>query len=91
MQSAIEVTQEEYEGRKISHYGKISSYIDAISVALIFAITTAIVTTMIPESTNAGQIQFWLAFETLLVIFALKKLEKIWNPLDFYQTVIIRK
>ena len=91
MQSAIEVTQEEWESRQLSKYGTISSYIDAVSIALILSLISSILLIMIPSSTSAGQVQFWMAFETLLTILDLKKLELIWHPLDFYQTVIVRK
>jgi hypothetical protein len=89
--SAIEITQEEFDTRKLTKYGRISTLIDAVSVALILAIMSGIVTTMIPGAASPDEYRFWLAFEVLLAIMLSKKLERIWHPLDFYQTLIIRK
>jgi hypothetical protein len=90
MQPAIEVTREEWESRKLSKYGRFSSIIDTFSVALILGIMAEISLTMLPAATSGAAEQFWLAFDILLFITALKKLERIHNPLDFYQTIIIR-
>jgi hypothetical protein len=89
--AAIEITQEEFDARKLTKYGRISTLIDAISVALILGLMTGIVTTMIPQAISGNEYQFWFCFEVLLAITLSKKLERIWHPLDFYQTLIIRK
>jgi hypothetical protein len=89
--SAIEITQEEYESRRITTYGRMQGIIDQFTLFLLFGMSTMILTVMIPAAESIGEVWFWLILQVFFVVSGLKKLERIWNPMDFYQTLIVRK
>jgi hypothetical protein len=91
MQNAIEITRDEYESRHMTTYGRMQSIIDMFTLFLILGMSTMILTVIIPAATSAGEVWFWLLLQVFFVVTGLKKLERIWNPIDFYQTIIVRK
>jgi len=62
-----------------------------LMMVLIFAAVHYLTFYIIPTVINTPQIQFWYAFDTILFIQFLRKLERISNPLNSYQTIVIRK
>jgi hypothetical protein len=92
VKTAIEVTQQEFDSRKLSQYGYFLSLFDVVYIILNFAAMGAIVSYVIPTFvTLGGSVYFWQILITILFIQAIRSLIKVLNPLSSYQTIIIRK
>lgn len=87
----IELTKDEYEARKLTRYGYFSSLLDGLYVALTFSAMTGISFGIIPGIVDSQVALFWYSFDIILFISAAKKFERFMNPLNFYQTIVIRK
>jgi hypothetical protein len=88
---AIEVTEDEWASRTLSAYGKISTYLDTIEAILMVSAMVGIALSIIPGIRDPGVMEFWISMLSLLFIGAVHKLEKLTNPINHYQTVIIKK
>ena len=88
---SVEITPEEWNNRKLSKFGYFSSLIDIVQICLAFAGIGAISQYCIPVSASTGQVMFWYILTTLFFIMGLKKVFKVMDPANNYQTIIIRK
>jgi hypothetical protein len=88
---STEITQKEWDTRKLTSFGYFNSVIDMLFVILIFAAMYAIIIYMIPSSTSPGVTYFWQILITLFFIQGMKKVVSITSPLNSYQTIIIKK
>ena len=87
--SVSEITSEEWKARKLSGYGYFSWLIDIILIAAMFAAMESIAISIIPGSPD--QIQFWLSAQVILFIVMVKKIFDVRDPLNHYQTLIIKQ
>ena len=88
---AVEITETEWKSRKLSAYGFFSWLIDALLVACMFAAMGGISISIIPSLSSPGQAQFWFTAEMILFIISMKKIFVLRDPLNHYQTLVIRQ
>jgi hypothetical protein len=89
--STLEVTQTEWDTRKLSKYGYFSGIFDIVYIVLTFVAMGSIATDVIPRFlADPGITFFWQVFITILFINGLRTLARVLNPLSSYQTIIIR-
>jgi hypothetical protein len=88
--STAEFTSEEWKNRKLSRYGFFTWLIDIVLVAAIFSAMGNIAISLVP-TVPAVEVQFWLTIQLILFIISMKKISRIWDPLNHYQTLIIRQ
>jgi hypothetical protein len=91
VKKGLEITKEQWNSRKLSSYGYISGIVDILVIMLEFAGIGALSLYVIPNASTTGEVYFWYILSTLLFIWALQLLTKVSNPLNSYQTIIIRE
>lgn len=89
--NGIEVSREEWDSRTLSSYGYFASLIDLMLMVLYLGAIGNISIYIIPALSTQGESIFWYCLVTIFFVLGLKTAMKVFNPINSYQTVIVRK
>ena len=87
----VELTDQEWNSRKLSKAGYISAMLDLLLLALYFSGAGLIGVHIVPGVNDPGQLFFWWILTLILVVCGLKITLKILDVRTEYQTIILRK